>query len=200
MEELFSTLIVFLVVAIDELGDKTWLATLALVGKYRSSLHVFIGVFLALTATTVIGVCIGSIASIVADYTLLKKIGGVVFILMGLATLKSAISQKDKSTEGPPTRNDKGEVTTAASVIISSFIITFLSEIGDKTWISVLIFATFLHPLMVITGAVLAFATINGITAIAGKTLSEKIGERNIRILSAAIFITLGTLLVTGII
>jgi putative Ca2+/H+ antiporter (TMEM165/GDT1 family) len=74
---------VFSLVFIAELGDKTQLATMALVAGGKSRLAVFVGASLALVATTALGVLFGEAVTRVVPPLWIKRAAGVLFILMG---------------------------------------------------------------------------------------------------------------------
>jgi len=74
---------VFSLVFIAELGDKTQLATMALVAGGKSRLAVFVGASLALIATTALGVLFGEAVTRVVPAVWIKRAAGVLFILMG---------------------------------------------------------------------------------------------------------------------
>jgi len=74
---------VFSLVFVAELGDKTQLATMALVAGGKSRLAVFVGASLALVATTALGVLFGEAVTRVVSPVWIKRAAGVSFILMG---------------------------------------------------------------------------------------------------------------------
>ena len=78
---------VFSLVFIAELGDKTQLATMALVAGGKPRLAVFIGASLALIATTALGVLFGEAVTRVVSPVWLKRVAGAGFIVMGLLLL-----------------------------------------------------------------------------------------------------------------
>jgi putative Ca2+/H+ antiporter (TMEM165/GDT1 family) len=82
---------VFTSVFIDELGDKTQLATMLFAAdKDTSKWTVFFGAALALVLTSAIGVAAGSIVSQYVSEKTLQYVAGVGFIGIGLWTLIKA--------------------------------------------------------------------------------------------------------------
>lgn len=78
----------FTTIFLAELGDKTQIATLLFAAdKNNSKWVVFAGAALALVLTSAIGVLLGGALSQVVSEKVLKMIGGVGFILVGVWTL-----------------------------------------------------------------------------------------------------------------
>ena len=76
----------FASVFVAELGDKTQLATMALSGgadSTRSRLVIFLGAAIALVATSAIGVVAGGALGRFVSPMMLRRIGGVLFLVMG---------------------------------------------------------------------------------------------------------------------
>lgn len=78
---------VFSLVFVAELGDKTQLATMALVAGGKPRLAVFVGACLALIATTALGVIFGEAVTRVVSPVWLKRLAGVAFIVLGTLLL-----------------------------------------------------------------------------------------------------------------
>lgn len=77
----------FAAIFVAELGDKTQLAALSLSAGAQSKWSVFIGSALALVATSAIAVLAGEALSRVVSPIWLKRVAGVVFIVMGVLYL-----------------------------------------------------------------------------------------------------------------
>jgi putative Ca2+/H+ antiporter (TMEM165/GDT1 family) len=80
--KLFAT--AFSTVFIAELGDKTQIATLTLASGKKAWVPVLIGAALALVTTTIIAVAAGDIVGRYVPESVLKKIAGGVFIVLGV--------------------------------------------------------------------------------------------------------------------
>ena len=81
-------LVTFVAVFLAELGDKTQLATMSFAAGNRHALWlVFIASSLALVTTSAIGVAAGAVISRWVDPKYIKIGAGILFILIGLATL-----------------------------------------------------------------------------------------------------------------
>ena len=74
----------FVSVFFAELGDKTQLATFTLSAGSGSKLSVFIGASIALVFCTALGVLAGDMVSRFVSPQVLKRIAGVIFIVLGV--------------------------------------------------------------------------------------------------------------------
>lgn len=83
--------VVFATVFLAELGDKTQLATMLFATDKSVSLAtVFVGASLALLASTVIAVAVGSTLADYIDPKILSYVAGAGFILIGAWTIVTA--------------------------------------------------------------------------------------------------------------
>ena len=73
----------FLLIFLTEWGDKTQIAA-ALFATQYNALLVLIGTMLALTALSLMAIFFGKIIAERMNKNLIKKIGGIVFIILGL--------------------------------------------------------------------------------------------------------------------
>lgn len=73
----------FLVVFLSEWGDKTQLASAVFATQYQM-VYVFIGVMIALALLSAVAIFVGSALSKTINKTLISRISGVVFILLGI--------------------------------------------------------------------------------------------------------------------
>lgn len=77
----------FAAIFLAELGDKTQLATLSLASGGKSRWIVFAGAALALVATSAIAVAGGEMISRVVPPSWIRRVAGLVFVLMGVLFL-----------------------------------------------------------------------------------------------------------------
>ena len=89
MQQIFM---IFLVVFLAELGDKTQLATLMFAASKGSHpLAVFLAALAALTISTALAVCLGSLALRTLPLASIKFAAGLGFILIGCWTLYESL-------------------------------------------------------------------------------------------------------------
>lgn len=85
--KIFGTTLVTIFLA--ELGDKTQLATLSFASGGSSRWEVFLGASLALIATTALAVLVGESLGRALPASVLKRVAGALFVLLGLLFLFS---------------------------------------------------------------------------------------------------------------
>jgi putative Ca2+/H+ antiporter (TMEM165/GDT1 family) len=77
----------FALVFLAEFGDKTQLATLSLLATSSSRWMVFMGAALALVSITLLSVLVSEALLKVVPAVYVKRVAGVLFILIGIASL-----------------------------------------------------------------------------------------------------------------
>lgn len=74
----------FIAIFLAEIGDKTQLAAISLVVRYRQPVMVFVGTVAALAAVTLIGVLFGEAAVKIIPVAYLRRLAASLFIGVGL--------------------------------------------------------------------------------------------------------------------
>ena len=82
-----SFLMIFMLVATAEIGDKTQLATIAMAIEYQSWISVFLGVVAAFAMTSLIGVIVGRSLSKKLSSKLITKASAAFFLIAGAILL-----------------------------------------------------------------------------------------------------------------
>lgn len=79
-------------------------------------------------------------------------------------------------------------------IFATAFITIFLAELGDKTQIATLLFATNKEnsKLLIFFGAALALICTTGIAILLGNVVSQFVGEKTLRMIGGAGFIIVG--------
>jgi len=78
------------------------------------------------------------------------------------------------------------------SILIRSFGMTFISEIGDRSQITTVVLAAHKNPYGVTLGASSGHAICTGIAVIGGKLLASRISERNVTLIGGILFLLFG--------
>lgn len=183
MISLTVTAVVFGVVFLAELPDKTALAGLVLGTRYRAS-YVFAGVAAAFALHVALAVAAGSVLTLLPQQ-LVHALTGVLF-LGGAAML---LMKKDE---------DEGEVRKPENqsfwkVSGAGFMLILVAEFGDLTQIMTAnLAARYDDPLSVGLGAVLALWAVAGIGIVGGKALMKKVPLRLITQIAALLMLGLG--------
>ncbi len=182
--------IVFALVLLAELADKTQLVTFALAAETGKPAQVYLGVLGGLFTVTVVGVLVGSLIGLFVPLTLIQIIAGLVFIILGVFTIYKVRHRDDE---------EESTTTHGTRVWVRAFILLFLAELGDKTQlIVILIAATTGQLLLVFTAAFLALALVNGIGVFVGDRARKYLSTTTIAYAAAAAFIIAGALVLIG--
>ncbi|GGV14778.1 UPF0016 family membrane protein [Streptomyces spectabilis] len=177
------TALVFGVVFLAELPDKTALAGLVLGTRYRAS-YVFAGVAAAFAVHVVLAVAAGSVLTL-APQRLVHAITGVLF-LGGAAMLLMKKGDDDDEVKAP--RDQSFWRVSGAG-----FMLILVAEFGDLTQIMTAnLAARYDDPLSVGIGAVLALWAVAGLGIVGGKALMKRVPLGLITRIAALLMLALG--------
>ena len=180
--------VTFIAIFVAELGDKTQLITISFSSKYPH-VPVFLGVFLGMGMITILGVIVGTILFEFIPIFYVKILSGLIFIFFGIWTFMMMKKEEREIEEKTNTDNK--------SIFSTILIMTSLAEFGDKTQFAVIaLTAQYGSPILVLIGALLAFALIVGIGMVIGKKLAEKVSSKWIDIVSSLLFIIIGIIFI----
>lgn len=183
MINLTVTAVVFGVVFLAELPDKTALAGLVLGTRYRAS-YVFAGVAAAFAVHVALAVAAGSVLTLLPQQ-LVSAITGVLF-LGGAAVL---LFRKDEEEE----EIRKPENQSFWKVSGAGFMLILVAEFGDLTQIMTAnLAARYDDPLSVGLGAVLALWAVAGMGIVGGKALMKRVPLKLITRIAALLMLGLG--------
>lgn len=108
MIKLLTYVTTFLIIILAELGDKTQVATLIYASNNpRKRWHVFLAAAGALIACVTLEVTLGVYIARMFSPSLINRIAGVVFILIGLFALNSSV--KELKSAPPPLKESPNE-------------------------------------------------------------------------------------------
>ncbi|WSQ08707.1 TMEM165/GDT1 family protein [Streptomyces sp. NBC_01231] len=179
------TAVVFGVVFLAELPDKTALAGLVLGTRYRAS-YVFAGVAAAFALHVVLAVAAGSVLTLLPQQ-IVHAITGVLF-LGGAAVL---LRTKDEADGDAAIR--KPENQSFWKVAGAGFMLILVAEFGDLTQIMTAnLAARYDDPISVGLGAVLALWAVAGLGIVGGKALMKRVPLRLITKIAAVLMLGLG--------
>ncbi|WP_415950601.1 TMEM165/GDT1 family protein [Streptomyces sp. KLOTTS4A1] len=166
MISLTVTALVFGVVFLAELPDKTALAGLVLGTRYRAS-YVFAGVAAAFAVHVTLAIAAGSVLTLLPD-RLVQAVTGVLF-LAGAVMLLMKRSEDEEEIRKP-------EDQSFWKVSGAGFMLILVAEFGDLTQIMTAnLAAKYDDPLSVGLGAVLALWSVAAIGIIGGKALLKRV-------------------------
>ncbi|GGJ12163.1 TMEM165/GDT1 family protein [Streptomyces brasiliensis] len=177
------TALVFGVVFLAELPDKTALAGLVLGTRYRAS-YVFAGVAAAFALHVALAVAAGSALTLLPQQ-IVHALTGVLF-LGGAAMLLLKKDEDEEQVRQP-------ENQTFWKVAGTGFMLILVAEFGDLTQIMTAnLAARYDDPLSVGLGAVLALWSVAGLGIVGGKALMKRVPLKLITQIAAVLMLALG--------
>ena len=181
----------FITVFPAELPDKTMVATIILVTRYRHPLGVWLGAAAAFLVHVVVAVAAGSAIGLLPE----RVVGGVVTVLfaVGAVLLLRAARSVDHETEVEVADGDTaGRLAPPASVraaATGSFGLIVLAEWGDLTQLATASLAARIDfPVATGLGAYLALISVAAIAALAGRQLVARVPLHRINYIGASVF------------
>ncbi|WP_129309391.1 TMEM165/GDT1 family protein [Streptomyces sp. L2] len=177
------TALVFGVIFLAELPDKTALAGLVLGTRYRAS-YVFAGVAAAFLLHVVLAVAAGSALTLLPQ-RLVHALTGVLF-LAGAAVLALKRGEEEEEVRKPADQSFWKVAGTGFTLIL-------VAEFGDLTQIMTAnLAARYDDPISVGLGAVLGLWAVAGLGIVGGKALMRKVPLRLITQIAALLMLGLG--------
>ncbi|KJY42996.1 membrane protein [Streptomyces sp. NRRL B-1568] len=174
--------LVFGVIFLAELPDKTALASLMLGTRYRAS-YVFAGVAAAFAVHVALAIAAGSLLTLL-PHRLLQALVGLLF-LAGAAML---LLKKDDEEEEPAKPADQSFWKVSGA----GFMLILVAEFGDLTQIMTAnLAARYNAPVSVGAGAVLALWAVAGLGIVGGKTLMRYVPLKLITKVAALVMLAL---------
>jgi len=169
----------FATVFVAEWGDKTQLAVLLLSSRYGAR-EVFLGAMLAVCLLDGASILLGGALGELLPSRPVSILGASLFLGFGIRSLFD--------------RGEGREERRTGSILLSSFLMVSLMELGDKTQISVFALSTRYSLLPVFLGAVLAFFLLMGAGTVVGNRLRGLLERRSLRRISGTLFVLFGLL------
>lgn len=169
-----------------ELPDKTMIATIVLVARYRRPLWVWIGAVAAFTVHVTVAVAAGSAIGLLPD----AVVGAVVAVMFATGAV---LLFRAARNGGERIDDAAGLVTTSPrAAAIGSFGLVVLAEWGDLTQLATAgLAARSDSPLSVALGALLALASVAALAATFGRQIVARVPVNKINYVAAAVFAAL---------
>ncbi|MCF3965061.1 TMEM165/GDT1 family protein [Streptomyces fuscigenes] len=175
--------IVFGVIFLAELPDKTALAGLMLGTRYRAS-YVFVGVAAAFTVHVALAIAAGSVLTLL-PHRLVQGVVAALF-LAGAAVLLFKKTEEEDEEIKPPADQSFWKVAGAG------FMLILVAEFGDLTQIMTAnLAARYDSPVSVGIGAVLGLWAVGGLGILGGRTLMKHVPLRLITKIAALVMVAL---------
>jgi len=206
----------FLLIFFSELGDKTFFIA-ALLAARNSSSVVFVGTFGALSVMTLISVFLGRTFHYVdgilpfkfgTDFPVDDIAAVCLLVYFGITTLVDAASDDSSKTDEEKkgaelaiselSGNNTG--TVAANTIISTFLLVFVAEWGDKSFFSTISLSAASSPLGVIAGALVGHAAATTLAVVGGSLIESFFSEKAIAYIGGTLFLIFAAVTVVEIV
>lgn len=182
MEALFTSLGI---VAFAEMGDKTQLLSFVLAARFRGQqLPIIAGIFIATLVNH-------ALAALAGDWVATKVSPDVMRWALGLAFLAFAAWALL-----PDTLDESEQNSTKHGAFLSTLVMFFLAEMGDKTQLAtVALGAQFGNLVAVTMGTTLGMMIANVPAVLLGETLCKRFPLSKMRFVAAALFAIFGALI-----
>ena len=204
--------VTYLTLFVGELGDKTQLIVFNLALEYKKFYKVGIGVTVGFALLVTIGVFFGIVITRFIPLFIISIASGIVFIIIGLLEArglkklylgrkKNSIDLGENNQEDAKMQNDKNLSNKLTKIknnpYLAGFLYIFIMELGDKTQILTITLASkYGLPLEVYLGSFLALISVAWIGILFGAFIARKVPKFYLKLISTAIFIFVGILIV----
>ena len=204
--------LVFGILFLGELGDKTQLIVFNLSLEHQKPYKVGLGATLGFAVIVTIGVFFGMIVTRFVPISIIAIISGIVFVVIGILESrglkklyherKQKIETCETETKAINMEEDNEEFPTKFSKLrknpyIAGFSFIFLMELGDKTQILTIALASiYPYPFEVWLGSFLALITLAWMGAFFGCTIAQKVPKFHLKLISVMIFIFIGVIII----
>lgn len=191
----------FSLIFLAELGDKTQLAVLTQVCKYRRPWPVFAGASVALVAVTALGALGGHLVARLLPPMVFRALASAAFVVMGVLILREArcFEEEDAGCVLPLAESAPGLWSWPAFGATAALL--FGAEMGDKTQLAVLTLAgqqATVWPVFV--GGALALVAVTAIGALVGQGLCRLIPQRWLLVFAGVAFVVMGIGMMAGVV
>lgn len=179
----------FLLIALAEIGDKSQLVCMTLAARHRPA-PVIIGAISAFAILNMLAVLFGAaVAAWLPEWLVILAVA-ILFAIFGISSLRYREEEADEAIEEKPGHN----------VFVTTFLLIFLAEFGDKTQIAVAGMSSTVTASAVWSGATLALAGTSLLGVLAGRKLMQKLPLLWIHRISGGFFLLLAVLAIIRLI
>jgi putative Ca2+/H+ antiporter (TMEM165/GDT1 family) len=169
-----------------ELPDKTMIATIILVTRYRRPGWVWVGAVAAFSVHVVVAVAAGSALALLPD-TVVKAVVAALFAVGAVLLFRAARTAEDEDVD-----TDVERSATVRATVVGSFGLIVLAEWGDLTQLATAsLAASSGDPVGTGIGSLAALAAVAGIAATFGRQLVARVPIQRVNYVGAAVFAAL---------
>ena len=179
---IITTSTAFGLIALAELGDKTQLVCMTLAVRHPPT-PVLIGAVLAFAVLNLLAVLFGATVAAWVPEWLTAAIVAVLFAVFGWRSWREADAETVEVEE-----------KSGRSVLLSTFALIFLAELGDKTQLAVAGLASTQAALPVWIGGTLGLAATSALGVLAGRTVLQRLPMSLLHRVSGVLFLLLAAI------
>lgn len=177
----------FVAVFLAELPDKTMVATIVLVTRYRRPLWVWVGAVGAFCVHVAIAVLAGGLLGLLPDPVVAIAVA-TMFAVGAVVLFRQARNRDDEVESDATTRAER----SARPAVVGSFGLIVLAEWGDLTQLATAsLTASSGEPWSIAVGALLALASVSAIAATGGRQLVRRVPIHYVNYAGAVVFAAL---------
>ena len=183
-----ALLISTMIVALAEMGDKTQLLALVLAARFQKPWPIVAGILIATVANHALAGAVGVWITQWLGPDMLRWVLGLSFIAMALWMLVP--DKIDDDMDKPP----------RFGVFVTTVVVFFLAEMGDKTQIATVMLAA-RYPeylVWVVAGTTFGMMLANAPVVWLGERITRRVPIRTVHLVSAALFAGMGALALLG--
>lgn len=208
--DFLTILIVYGILFVGELGDKTQLIVFNLALEYPKFYKVGIGASLGFASIVTFGVFFGTLITAFVPILIISIISGIIFIIIGLLesrnlkTLYNENKQQKLDVQNSEEKTKNSSVDTKTNKFtklkskpyLAGYIAIFIMELGDKTQLLTISLASlYTAPIEVWLGSFLALITVAWIGILLGGFIARKVPKFYLKLISVVLFILIGILI-----
>jgi putative Ca2+/H+ antiporter (TMEM165/GDT1 family) len=157
----------FALVTAAELGDKSQIVILALVGRFRDARAVLLGAMAAFAVLNLLAVTVGAAVALAVPTFVVRLVAATLFVVFGVTAVLRADRHHGIDDLAPSGEN--------AFVVTATMILA--AELGDKTQLTVATLASASSPVAVWVGATLALAATSGLAVLVGELVAKRVSR-----------------------
>lgn len=177
-ESVSISLSTFTLIALAEFGDKSQLVCMSLAARHRHW-PVLLGATSAFLVLNALAVLFGAG---IANWVPERIAAGLVALLFGTFGIHTLLMQEEEESAEVVERSGHG-------IFLTTLLLIFVAEFGDKTQIAVAGLASSLAPLAVWLGATAALVMVSALGVWAGRTLLQRLSLRWLHRISGSLFL-----------
>ena len=175
------------IVALAEIGDKTQLLAFMLAARFKRSIPIILGIFIATLFNHACAGAVGTWITQALGADTLRWVLGLSFLAMAVWTLI------------PDKLDDTDLSTPKMGVLWTTIVAFFLAEMGDKTQVAtVALAAQYDAFIAVVAGTTLGMMIANVPAVLLGERIAHKIPVRLVHGIAALLFAGLGIAALAG--